>query len=56
MSSVATASLFSISHFWPLAIGFLGLSINYFVQGGTTLFAGPNWSKDVESFNKTVSF
>lgn len=51
---MSATSLFPSSHFWPLAIGFLGLSINYFVQGGTTLFSGPNWSKDPEAFNKTV--
>lgn len=43
-----------ISTFWPLGIGFLALSINYFVQGGTTLTGGPNWSKDKAKFDRTV--
>ncbi|MCY0875947.1 MAG: hypothetical protein OWT28_06745 [Firmicutes bacterium] len=51
---MSAATLFPISHFWPLAIGFLGLSINYFVQGGTTLFNGPSWSKDPVAFDKAV--
>ncbi len=38
------STAFPISAFWPLAIGFMGLAINYFVQGGTTVFGGPNWS------------
>ncbi|MFX4301668.1 hypothetical protein ACOJUR_05240 [Alicyclobacillus tolerans] len=45
---------FPSSPFWPIAIGFLGLSINYFVQGGSTLFNGPNWSKDKEKHEKTL--
>lgn len=47
-------SSFPISQFWPLAIGFLSLSINYFVQGGTTLTKYPNWSKDKASFDRTI--
>ncbi|MDQ0189505.1 hypothetical protein JI721_01445 [Alicyclobacillus cycloheptanicus] len=43
-----------ISTFWPVAIGFLSLSINYFVQGGTTLSAGPNWGQDKAKFDRTV--
>lgn len=43
-----------ISQFWPVAIGFLSLSINYFVQGGTTLAAGPNWGHDKMKFDRTV--
>ncbi len=47
-------SSYPLSTFWPLAIGFLGLAINYFVQGGTTLFDGPNWSGDKEKLEKTL--
>ncbi len=43
-----------ISHFWPVAIGFLALSINYFVQGGTTLTSGPNWGEDKIRYDRTV--
>ncbi|QSO52133.1 hypothetical protein JZ785_25890 [Alicyclobacillus curvatus] len=43
-----------ISQFWPVAIGFLSLSINYFVQGGTTLATGPNWNQDKAKFDRTV--
>lgn len=45
---------FPTSPFWPVAIGFLSLSINYFVQGGTTLAGGPNWSNDKAKFDRTV--
>jgi hypothetical protein len=47
--------LFPISSFWPVAIGFFGLGTNYFVQGGTALFKGPNWSKDSRQMDKTVA-
>lgn len=47
--------LFPISQFWPVAIGFFGLGTNYFVQGGTALFNGPNWSKDSRQLDKTVA-
>jgi len=43
-----------ISAFWPIAIGFLTLSINYFVQGGTTLFGGPNWTQNPAKYNRTI--
>lgn len=43
-----------ISTFWPVAIGFLSLSINYFVQGGTALAGGPNWTQDKAKFDRTV--
>jgi hypothetical protein len=45
---------FPVSGFVPLAIGFLGLAINYFVQGGTALFGGPNWTDDKEKTEKTL--
>ncbi|KPV42412.1 hypothetical protein [Alicyclobacillus ferrooxydans] len=37
---------FPVSSFWPIAIGFFALGVNYFVQGGSTLFGGPKWSDD----------
>jgi hypothetical protein len=43
-----------ISTFWPVAIGFLSLSINYFVQGGNTLFGGPDWSDDKAKHDRTM--
>lgn len=46
--------LFPSSSFWPVAIGFLGLSINYFVQGGSVLFNGPKWSGDDRQWDKTL--
>ena len=42
------------SPFWPVAIGFLALAINYFVQGGTTLMSGPNWGADKAKYDRTV--
>jgi hypothetical protein len=48
------ASVYPVSPFWPLGIGFLSLSINYFVQGGTTLAGGPNWSQDKIRYDRTV--
>jgi len=47
-------TLFPISAFWPVAIGFFGLSVNYFVQGGTGLFGGPKWSGDERLHEKTL--
>lgn len=48
--------LFPVSQFWPIAIGFLSLSINYFVQGGAVLFDGPKWSDDDGKYNKTLGY
>ncbi|QQE79025.1 hypothetical protein [Alicyclobacillus sp. SO9] len=45
---------FPVSNFWPVAIGFLGLAINYFVQGGTTAFGGPSWTHDKVKMEKTL--
>ncbi|WDL97537.1 hypothetical protein [Alicyclobacillus sp. ALC3] len=45
---------FPVSPFWPVAIGFLALSINYFVQGGTTLASGPGWTKEKDRYDRTV--
>lgn len=45
---------FPVSDFWPIAIGFLGLAINYFVQGGTAVFGGPRWTDDKVKMEKTL--
>ena len=48
------SAAFPLSYFFPLGIGFLSLSVNYFVQGGSALFGGPNWSKDVRKNDQTL--
>lgn len=47
-------TLFPTSSFWPIAIGFFGLSVNYFVQGGSVLFNGPKWADDSRQWDKTL--
>lgn len=48
------SSIFPTSDFWPLAIGFLSLSINYFVQGGAAVAKGPSWSGDPLAQERTL--
>lgn len=48
------STVFPISHFWPVAIGFLALSINYFVQGGAAVAHGPRWSGDEVKWARTL--
>lgn len=46
--------LFTISTFWPIAIGFFGLGVNYFVQGGSGLFNGPRWADDPKKYDRVL--
>ncbi|KYP81197.1 hypothetical protein [Ferroacidibacillus organovorans] len=45
---------YPVSSFFPIAIGFLSLSINYFVQGGSVLFDGPRHTKDPRQNEKML--
>ncbi len=51
---MTSSTAFPISQFWPVAIGFLSLSINYFVQGGSAVTGGPRWSGDEVKWNRTL--
>ncbi len=45
---------YPVSEFVPIGIGFLSLSINYFVQGGEALFGGPKHSESNEATEKAL--
>jgi hypothetical protein len=44
----ATDLQWSVSPFWPVAIGFFGLGPGYFIWGGQALFGFPKESPDVD--------
>jgi hypothetical protein len=45
------ALTFANSPFWPVAIGFFGLGVGYFIWGGQALFDFPKATPDV---NRTM--
>jgi hypothetical protein len=47
----AQALTFTSSPFWPVAIGFFGLGVGYFIWGGQALFGFPKPGPEV---NRTM--